>query len=224
MARLRLGILRKRPLWFPTWKGWLVLLGLFIGFTFWFVGRIHSFLNVEEPAAGADVLIVEGWVPDQVIEEAVRLFNDPASPYRRICTTGIPLQKGSMFSEFENYGQFAAERLKKLGVPGVAIIVAKAPGGARHRTWNTAVEAREALAGVSTLEGADILTYGVHGRRTLMVYRKAFRDHATVGVRAISPEADYDTKHWWRSSAGMKSVLLETIACTHEWLADSGRN
>ena len=66
------------------------------------------------------------------------------------------------------------------------------------------------------------MTMGLHARRSWMVYRKVFPPPAAVGVIACPP-LDYDPSHWWRSSAGLKGVIGETIATSYEWLCDSGR-
>jgi hypothetical protein len=53
--------------------------------------RIYPFLAYNSPVQ-PDVLVVEGWLPDEVINEAYTEFH--ASHYRYIITTGFPYFKG----------------------------------------------------------------------------------------------------------------------------------
>jgi hypothetical protein len=43
------------------------------------------------------------------------------------------------------------------------------------------------------------------------MFEKALGKDTAVGVISI-PEKDYDQQHWWRSSAGVRTVIGETMA------------
>jgi hypothetical protein len=43
------------------------------------------------------------------------------------------------------------------------------------------------------------------------MYEEAFGNIVKVGIIAI-PNPDYDAKHWWHSSEGVRDVLSEGIA------------
>ena len=56
----------------------------------------------------------------------------------------------------------------------------------------------------------DIITQGVHARRTHMIFARVLGDSIRVGIIA-APETRYGPDDWWRSSAGVKDVLGEVV-------------
>ena len=217
---MKLCLARKRTLWVPTWQGSLVLLGLVLGFAFLFVSGIHSFLAKTE-RVNADILVVEGWVPDYALRLAAREFR--RGEYRYLCTTGGPLDHGSYLAPFNNWAKLAASTLQALGTPEAKLVVAPAPAAQRHRTFRAANSFREKLAAASIEQAAlNVVTLGTHARRTQLIYEKVFGDEVEIGVVSV-PSRAYDPDRWWASSNGAKAVLTETIGWLGEWIADSGR-
>jgi hypothetical protein len=51
---------------------------------------------------------------------------------------------------------------------------------------------------------------GAHARRTRLLFQKALGPDIKVGVIAIETR-NYDGRHWWRSSTGVREVLTEGI-------------
>ena len=68
----------KRFLWIPL---------IFILLAIYFF-NIYNFLSISHPVK-ADVLVVEGWIPPNLLEEAIEEFNQ--NDYQFIATTGVPL-------------------------------------------------------------------------------------------------------------------------------------
>ena len=68
-----LGLLQRRQCLVPTWRGWLALLGLLVLAGVLFVRNIYGFLAVNEPLPG-DILVIEGWSADHVIEGSLADF------------------------------------------------------------------------------------------------------------------------------------------------------
>jgi hypothetical protein len=68
----------------------LLFFFIFVLFYFYF-SRIYVFLACEKPV-DHDVLIVEGWLPEEALDKACAVFRD--SGYRFIITTGFPYYKG----------------------------------------------------------------------------------------------------------------------------------
>jgi hypothetical protein len=62
-----------------------------------------------------------------------------------------------------------------------------------------------------TVRSINVLTEDAHARRTQMLFEKAFGSGVAVGIISI-PDPDYDAKHWWRTSEGVREVLGESIA------------
>jgi hypothetical protein len=55
-----------------------------------------------------------------------------------------------------------------------------------------------------------VISEGPHARRSRLFYRKALGKEVQVGVVAF-PSRDIDPKRWWRSSAGFRSVVDESV-------------
>ena len=68
-------LVRRRSIRVPTFLGWLVLVAL-IGATGFVLGRyfIYSFLAPNEPAPGARLLVVEGWLSPGELNQAIARF------------------------------------------------------------------------------------------------------------------------------------------------------
>lgn len=55
------------------------------------------------------------------------------------------------------------------------------------------------------------MTEDAHGRRTRLLYQKAFGRRVEVGIISVH-NPDYDAKRWWQYSEGVREVLGESIA------------
>ena len=60
----------------------------------------------------------------------------------------------------------------------------------------------------------------MHGRRTRTVYRKIFGGEVDIGIIAGDP-IDYDPDAWFKSSAGVKAVITESISLAYEWFGQN---
>ena len=60
------------------------------------------------------------------------------------------------------------------------------------------------------VKSMDIVSLGVHARRTWFLYKKVFTS-ASVGIIAIESK-NYDPLKWWLYSAGVRGVISEMIA------------
>ena len=82
----------------------------------------------------------------------------------------------------------------------------------RDRTYGSAIALRTWLREHNlTVRGVNVLTEDVHARRTCLLFQKALGDNVAVGVIAV-PNPDYDPRHWWRYSQGVKDVFAESVA------------
>ena len=57
----------------------------------------------------------------------------------------------------------------------------------------------------------NVLTEDTHARRTWMLFKEALGPGVQVGIISAS-NPDYDAKHWWRSSEGVREVIDESVA------------
>jgi hypothetical protein len=203
------GLLRRRACWLPTWRGALVLLGLVALLVWLGVITIHPFLAVTETVP-ARVLVVEGWGSDDILQRAVTEFGSGA--YERVHVTGVPLDRGEPLSEYKSWAEHGAERLRRYGLAANVVVATPAPAVRQDRTFASAVALRrwfETNGGAP--DALNVITGGAHARRTRLLFQQALSDTVKVGIIA-HPNPNYDPARWWRSSAGVRAVVDETVA------------
>jgi DUF218 domain len=189
------------------------------GAAFVLAGRnIYVFLAPNDRAAQARVLVVEGWLSDKELDQAITAFL--AGKYERVITTGGPIEAWPELRGSSNYADLAARYLKTHGLENANVTAVPTPASAQDRTFLSAVMVREWAAKQHlALTAFDLFSAGTHARRSRMLYRLAFGPNVQVGVLSAQPE--YDEHHWWRTSDGAKSVfeeaigLLWTACCFH---------
>ena len=173
------------------------------------VMTIYHFLAVNRPLYG-DILVVEGWIPDYLLEKVIIEFNK--NNYQRLITTGGPLYKGSYLLEYESYAELTAISLKKLGISEDVIVSIPTLLVNTDRTYATAIAVKKWLLKSNlSVKSLDIYSVGVHARRSWLLFKKALGDEIAVGVIAVESEA-YDPQRWWKTSNGIRAILGETIA------------
>ena len=171
--------------------------------------NIHSFLAVTSPL-DADLLIVEGWMSDYAVKTAIAEFD--RGNYQKLIATGGPIGKGSYLSEYNNFAEITAATLIVLGFDPELVVAVPTQKVIKYRTAASAIGVKEWLA-TSDLKvnSINVYTFGTHARRSRMTYRRVFRPDVRVGVIAVEPKG-YDARRWWRSSAGVRTVIGEAIA------------
>ena len=111
----------RRGFWFhrrslpcPTWQFWLCAMLLGTGLLV-FAGRhLHPWLAVTEPVPDARYLVVEGWVPDHVLNATISIADDNQT--NRVFCTGLPLERGSYLVKWKTYADVTAQSLARLGL------------------------------------------------------------------------------------------------------------
>jgi uncharacterized SAM-binding protein YcdF (DUF218 family) len=204
------GMLTRRERWGLSWRGWLVLVLFFFG------GGIFWLLNVQPFLAQTNrldtkILVVEGWVHPFAIEAAVKEFQN--GRYEKVYTTGGPVVgNGGYSNDFNTSASVGAELLVKAGLPSEFVQMVPSHISGRDRTYSSAVALREWFhAHNLTVKNFNVLTEDVHARRTHLLFQKAFGAEAVVGIIS-APSPEYDAKHWWHFSEGVREVLGESIA------------
>ena len=206
------GTFRRRECWVPTARGWVALLTILIVVTASAVFQVHSFLAINHRVRDA-LLVVEGWSPDYVLEEAIVEFQ--RGPYRKLYVAGGPLEKGAVLSEYKTYAELGAANLIGLGFPHDAIEAAPAPFTWKDRTYVSAVALRKFLHQKGVLPAnLNVMTLGPHSRRTQLMFQLGLRGEAVVGAIAVTPR-EYQPQRWWASSEGVRSVIGEFIAYSY---------
>ncbi len=200
---------RRRECTLPTWRGWL-LVGVAGGaVALGLLHSLHPFLAVTERVE-ADVLVVEGWVPDFALRAGVEEFN--AGKYRRLLVPGGPMEKGEPLSEYRTLAEFGRATLERLGCPTNELRAVPAAKVRQDRTYASAVALRRWLIREGSLPSRlNVLTADAHARRTRLLFEKAFGDEVDVGIIAV-PDDRFESARWWRSSMGFRTVIGEAIA------------
>lgn len=182
--------------------------------------NLHNFLAVSQPVKEAEILVVEGWLPDYAIKEAIGEFN--SGKYQMVITTGLPLSKGYYLAEYKNFAQLAAATMVKLGFDPNKLVAVPGPEVMKDRTYASAIALREWLeAAKNPVKAINLYTFGPHARRSWLLFKKALAPEITVGVIAVAPQ-DYDPQQWWGSSEGVRTVIGETIAYIYARLSLGG--
>lgn len=204
-----LRLFRRKQIFLPTLSGWILLLGLGGSCALLLVREIHSFLAPYVPVRG-QVLVVEGWVPDHAIEMAMEEFGD--QEYALLVTVGGPQDVGAPLSPYGSVAEMGAARLVALGFSADAVIAVPGPDVPRERTYAAALSFADWLEhSAPEIRKVDVLSLGCHTRRTWLAYRRVCGERIEVGALA-APVINYDTARWWKTSAGMRTVLGEGIA------------
>jgi uncharacterized SAM-binding protein YcdF (DUF218 family) len=208
------ALIRRRLVWLPTLWGGLLLLVLVAGAAVMLGRDAYALLAPNEPAHGRDgsgarTLVVEGWLgQDELIQAAARFR---AGHYRRVLTTGGPIEAWSDVGGWHSYALRAAAYLRAHGLAESEVIALPAPASAQDRTYLSAVMVRDWGERTDTaLEAIDLVSAGVHARRSRWLYRMALGSAVEVGVYAARP-TEFDAVRWWTSSAGVKLTLGEVL-------------
>ena len=202
-----LTTIRKRRVLTPV--GWAALSIVFGFVLISIILFIHRFLAPTKPVGGY-ILVVEGWLPDYALEKAKECFQK--GNYQLLITTGGEIGVGSHLSELKTWAEIATSTLKNLGFPEDKIMTAPVHKNLKKdRTYHSTLALKRRLNKEGFNEASiDVMSYGVHARRSWILFEKVFSS-VNVGVIAISPN-EYDASRWWLSSEGVRKVISESIA------------
>ena len=170
-----------------------------------FVASIYGFLAVSHPQ-GKGILVVEAWIPQKTLEEAVHAFH--SGNYQFLFIVGGPFHGTSHTSGHAiTYADQAESTLLRLGIDRKQLIKINVPAVPQERTLTGAAEAKLSLERSGTqVCCVDIFTVGVHARKSWILSQYAFGDRYLVGVIA-GPETSFDARLWFVSRRGIRIVL-----------------
>lgn len=170
---------------------------------------VHPFLTTTDPVHG-EFLVVEGWVPTYALTETTVLFNN--GDYRKVLTSGCTTSDEWVKASDNTYAEWAAVRLKRIGMNSDLIQPIPCSAPRRDRTYASALAVKKWLEeNDATVKSIDVVTLGAHARRTRLLYQMAFGNKVVIGVIAVK-DKDYDPARWWQSSDGVRTVIDEGIA------------
>ena len=204
------GMLSRKERWSLSLRGWIVLLTvLSCGVVLCFLG-IHPFLAVTDRVS-AQTLVIEGWVHQYTIKAGADIFR--RGNYSCIFTTGGPVAGNGTYSgDADTTASVGASRLKREGIPKELIQIVPAHFVGRDRTYISAVALRDWFQEHNMrVHAISVVTEAPHARRTRLLFQKAFGRDVQIGIIAVQ-DPDYDPKHWWRTSEGVRDVVGEAVA------------
>lgn len=196
----------------PTWRLFLLLLLVVGGTLAYLAANLHSWLSLHAPLEKPKYYVAEGWLPDYAVGEAGRLFTEDKS--NLILTSGGPLDRGSMLSKYKDYANVAASTLAISGISPGRILPTPCDKPLRERTRVMAEAVKAQLDGLNIPpedKTLNLVSLGVHSRRSCAVYRDVLGPEWKVGVCCV-PDQDYDVAQWYKTSSGVRSSLTEVIA------------
>ena len=203
---------RPRTLCLPTWRTWLLLCLTVLPAALWAAGQLHPWLSVTDPVADARYVVVEGWVPDRVVQQALDWARKHDA--KLIFTTGIPFDQGSYLSNYPTFAEMCADTLKRMGADPAKVKPAPAVKVNLERTRAMATGLKQTLDTMTIPPGErklNLFTHGTHAFRSRMLFQRALGPSWQVGVVSVAP-AGYMPGAWWHYSEGIKSVIEELIA------------
>ena len=204
------GLLSRRERWGLSARGWLsLILGVALLGYGW-ARTVQPFLAVTH-RTDAKVLVVEGWIHEFAMRAAAEEFR--TGHYDKIYTTGGPVVgTDGATNNFNTIAYVGADLLLKAGVPPEFIQRVPSHVSGRDRTYSSALALRAWFESRHLpLPAINVLTEDAHARRTRLLFAKAFDGQPHVGIISI-PDPDYQARHWWRYSEGVREVLGESIA------------
>jgi len=208
------GLLDRKERWSLSWRGRLILAlilasALLLGGALVLKG-VYPFLATTH-RVDTDVMVVEGWVHEYAIRAALKEFQ--SNHYARIFTTGGPVEgTGGYINDYCTSASVGADLLRKNGLANGSVQMVPSRVMDRDRTYGSAVALRNWFRDHNmAVSGIDVVTEDLHARRTRLLFQKALGEKLTVGVIAIA-NPDYDAKHWWSYSEGVKHVVSEATA------------
>ncbi len=180
-----------------------------------FVLFIHGFLAPVHPVK-AGILIVEGWMPEYALEQAVGDFK--SGKYAVVVVAGGPVESGHFLTRYKSLANVGAATLRKLGIDSSRIAVVPSQFVQKDRTYEEAVSVRRWLAQNPNLgKSLNLYSIGCHSRRSQLLYSRVLGKAYTVGIVACACR-DYDSRRWWHYSNGVRAVADETLAFCYAFL------
>ena len=204
-------MLRRRRLILVTFSIGATLIGLV-----WVVW-IHRFLALTQPV-GQGVLVVEGWIPRAALASVPAVFSAGDYQYLAIVTSARDSADNGLSTDN------VARELVRLGCNANKLVRITAPFGTTRRTYEfpvwgnwatlnltqrtyaTALAVRDWLSQLpAPIKSVDILTVGVHSRKSWIFFQHVMGSRYRVGVIS-APEPSYDPRYWMLSKRGFLIV------------------
>jgi uncharacterized SAM-binding protein YcdF (DUF218 family) len=172
--------------------------------------NIHSFLSPNKPVKDARILVIDAWLSDRELDNAVEVFK--AGNYVRVIVPGGLMERSLFFPGFRGSGDIASVILMYKGIPPDKITPLLVKHVQKDRTYQAALTTQKWLNENKISPSAiNVFTSCTHSRRSWMLYKKAFANDREIGIISARP-LGYKAEQWWKSSNGFRTVVDEAIA------------
>lgn len=188
----------------------MILLAVFFICLLVLILGIHPFLAKDRPV-DADVLIFEGWIIDldDSIDEAIQEFNN--GNYRYLIVAGSDLLISEKNENYRTYTEFVKAQFSKHGFDTSKLFTVNVPSVQKNMNFTIALSTKIWMvqSGIET-EAINVFTFGVHARKSEVVFKQVFEPEIMVGVVSAEP-AHYNPKYWWMKIIGIKWVYYDAL-------------
>lgn len=200
----------RKACWVPTRRCWIVLVLSLFGGSVLVLRSMGRFLAVTEPVA-AEVLVVEGWIPDYAMPGVMAEFQ--RGGYRLLVASGGEASEWWSVERYKTWAEITVATLVAMGFDTNRIVAAPPDRGVvRDRTYSSGLAVKHWLQGASnTVHGVNVYSLGAHARRSRLLFRKAIGASIRVGIIA-HPDETYDSSQWWANADGFTETLCEGLA------------
>ncbi len=202
-------LINKKERWGLSWKGWLLGFFAVICFFVFLLKNIYPFLAPTNRVE-SKFLVVEGWINDEVMKQAVTEFK--LHKYEHIYITGGPINIGGILNVYKNFAQLGASTLKKIGIDEKAITAIPGPETIKDRTFTSALALKKYFQENNLeVKSFNLFSEGPHSKRSKLLFDLAFENKVKIGIIPGQPPT-FDPERWWSSSEGFRTVLGELIS------------
>jgi hypothetical protein len=152
---------------------------------------------------------VDSRANDSYLKEVIAEFH--RNHYDQVYVAGGPLDKGAALLDYKTFPELTTLRLFKLGMRSNDVVMVRLKGERQDRTYAEAVALGQWWRDHQVCPSrVNLVAIGPHARRARLLFEKALAGGTSVGVLTLPP-SDFDPNHWWRSSAGFRTVAAEAI-------------
>ncbi|MCD4698603.1 MAG: hypothetical protein K8S16_20430 [Bacteroidales bacterium] len=205
---MKIRLVKQRVCYRLTFAGWLLILGFNFLLIFFILKYISIFLVVNKPL-DTKILIIDGLLPGYAYDSIVKLIEK--DKYKYVITTGVDVDYTFNSDEQFNIADFSFKILSTKDIKNCKLHSAPAHLIYRDRTYSSAIALKDWFITQRIFPGEiNVVSFSCHSRRTWVLYRKAFRDFARVGIISIRDQS-YNYTKWYYYSRGVRQVLSETI-------------
>ena len=164
------------------------------------IAAISEFIFLETPISSADIILIPGGHPPQLMERAAELY------HRRLAPVILPSGGDNPHLSGLNEWAYLKEVGVSLGVPETAFL---REDKARHTFENAELSWKAIVKAALEVRSAILVCKAFHARRAHITYSAAFPEHIRFMVSPIHDERDIRKDNWFASEVGIHKVMAE---------------